>query len=510
MKRLLMSIMLVLMLVSCGIGSNEMTTDRAYKSLLGFTLTDPDFLEYDKGRSMGEVTGIIETSENKIEILFTVLNVPCDYMCNPDKWRQASNGKALAFSTTEGKWILDCIQYENYYGSLMLGRQSCNLNRDMDEMAKGAISSTGNEAVVDANAGNDELAPQGEVDANAGNDELAPQGEVDAKNIDESAINTPVIESPFQAGELLDINDMPQQNFCGGHHHGLALNADGTVTAWGNNNLGQTNVPSGLDSIEGVYCIGDTSYAISFGRVVAWGGNQSGIRDIPTELMNKPANAASGVHKIIGSKYWDGNYSYAIALKRDGTLVGWGDNTYGVLNIPTGLNDVVDISGGFEHVIALKSDGTLVGWGTDNYATYESGHNLAPLSTITGVTLSPMSTLTGVTAISTGFAHSMALIWDGTVVMWGNNYLGQSRVPNGLTDVKQIFTGMYYSIALKKDGTVVGWGYDEYGQLQVTDLVGVTEISGTPSTSFMLLADGNLVGRGLNDFGEIPVGISIR
>lgn len=139
MKQLLISIMLVLTLGPGGIGSNEMTTDRAYKSLLGFTWTDGDFLEYDKGRLMGEVIGVVEAGESKVEIMFTVLNAPCEYTCDFHKWRSASNGKAIAFATTEGKWILDCIQYEDYYGSLMSGRQSCNLNRDMDEMAKNVV-----------------------------------------------------------------------------------------------------------------------------------------------------------------------------------------------------------------------------------------------------------------------------------------------------------------------------------------------------------------------------------
>jgi hypothetical protein len=35
----------------------------------------------------------------------------------------------------------------------------------------------------------------------------------------------------------------------GGYDHSLALKADGTVTAWGYNDYGQTNVPGGLSTV---------------------------------------------------------------------------------------------------------------------------------------------------------------------------------------------------------------------------------------------------------------------
>jgi len=49
----------------------------------------------------------------------------------------------------------------------------------------------------------------------------------------------------------------------------------------------------------------------------------------------------------------------SMALKADGTVIGWGYNGYGLLNIPDGLTGVVAIAAGFDHNLALKSDGTL-------------------------------------------------------------------------------------------------------------------------------------------------------
>lgn len=125
MKRLLTIIVLVLMLVSCGLGGNDMTSSRAQKALEEFTMTDSDFLKYDKGRSMGEVTGVVKTGESKVEIMFTVVNPLGSKLAQ-------SNGKATASATTDGKWILDCIQYEDEYGSIYTGRQECNVNHVLE------------------------------------------------------------------------------------------------------------------------------------------------------------------------------------------------------------------------------------------------------------------------------------------------------------------------------------------------------------------------------------------
>ena len=54
-----------------------------------------------------------------------------------------------------------------------------------------------------------------------------------------------------------------------------------------------------------------------------------------------------------------------LALKSDGTVVGWGDNGAGQATPPAGLTDVIAIAAGFLHSLALNSDGTVVGWGSN-------------------------------------------------------------------------------------------------------------------------------------------------
>src|SRR5262245_11626288 len=75
---------------------------------------------------------------------------------------------------------------------------------------------------------------------------------------------------------------------------------------------------------------------------------------------NLPGLTPIGLDNVIaiaGGKY------HAVALKADGTVVAWGDNEFGQLDVPAGLTDVIAIAAGDDHSLALKSDGTVVAWG---------------------------------------------------------------------------------------------------------------------------------------------------
>jgi hypothetical protein len=129
------------------------------------------------------------------------------------------------------------------------------------------------------------------------------------------------------------------------------------------------------------------------------------------------------------------------ALVRSTTsVVAWGWDSAD-LKPPVGLSDVVALSGGTSHVLALRSDGSVVAWG-DDYV----GRATPPVG------------LTNVVKLSAGAIHSLALKSDGTVVAWGGNGSGQASVPVGLVGVTSIAAGERFSLALKSDGTVVGWG----------------------------------------------------
>ena len=57
---------------------------------------------------------------------------------------------------------------------------------------------------------------------------------------------------------------------------------------------------------------------------------------------------------------------YSMALISNGTVVCWGENTFGQAQAPPTLNNAVVIRGMFYHSGAIKEDGSIVLWGTNS------------------------------------------------------------------------------------------------------------------------------------------------
>jgi hypothetical protein len=92
-------------------------------------------------------------------------------------------------------------------------------------------------------------------------------------------------------------------------------------------------------------CIAQSAFA---GSIVGWGSIAFDSEKLAANDF--VAIAAGGAHSL--------------ALKADGSILGWGDNSYGQATPPAG-NDFVAIVAGSYHSLALKSDGSIVGWGSD-------------------------------------------------------------------------------------------------------------------------------------------------
>jgi alpha-tubulin suppressor-like RCC1 family protein len=138
----------------------------------------------------------------------------------------------------------------------------------------------------------------------------------------------------------------------------------------------------------------------------------------------------------------------------------------------SGLSNVIAIAAGDTHTVALKSDGTVWTWGDNSFGQLGDG------TTTLRTTPVQVSGLGNVLAIAAGVWHTVALKSDGSVWVWGDNNSGQlgngtadtspHPTPNqasGLSSIIAIEAGEHHVVALKSDGTVWTWGNNGLGQL---------------------------------------------
>ncbi|MGI6587298.1 MAG: cadherin-like beta sandwich domain-containing protein [Peptococcia bacterium] len=293
-----------------------------------------------------------------------------------------------------------------------------------------------------------------------------------------------IVNCPIPNGALMEIAKAAGKRIATSRGHSLALKADGSVVAWGDNSSGQCTVPAEAQS--GVVSIAaGTSYSMALkedGTVVTWGWCSEEI----------PVSARSGVVDIVAGE------THFLALKADGSVVAWGNNGSGQCTVPAeAQSSVVSIAAGTNHSMALKADGTVVAWG-ENYF---------------GQCTVPLEAQSGVVAVSAGFRHSMVLKSDGTVVAWGEyEDDGSAYVPEGLSNVVAISAGGNHDMALKADGTIVAWGENYCGESNVPP-----EIQGSAVAiaagfwhSMALKSDGTVYAWGLNNGQcDVPDGLNL-
>jgi FKBP-type peptidyl-prolyl cis-trans isomerase len=242
-----------------------------------------------------------------------------------------------------------------------------------------------------------------------------------------------------------------------GHHHSLGLKSDGTLWAWGQNWYGQ---------------LGDGSVTGANRRV-----KKGGDKDSPVQIgkdTNWISIAASADHSL--------------ALKLDGSILGWVDNSNGQLgdrNVTNGVievnadcrdvrigpgqigedSDWISIATGVESCFAVKLDGTL--WASGNDISRELGIIYGE----TQYQLTGVGTDTNWKSVSAGDDFCLGIKSDGSIWAWGNNYSGQ--LGNGTTEneSKPVQIGKdvdWVNIAagessygLKSDGSLWEWGNDQ-------------------------------------------------
>ena len=178
-----------------------------------------------------------------------------------------------------------------------------------------------------------------------------------------------------------------------------------------------------------------------------------------------------------------------------GRVVGWGSHGGAEIQIPDGLGDATAVAGGYAHSIALLVDGTVTAWGTNSH-----GQTDVPAG------------LSNVVAISAGSHHNLAVRSDGTAAVWGQGSgSGEEIIPVWLSNVVAVAAGYDFSMALLGDGQVVAWGANDCGQTDVPlGLSGVKAIAAGHLHGVALRANGTVAAWGWNNSGQcdVPAGLS--
>lgn len=173
---------------------------------------------------------------------------------------------------------------------------------------------------------------------------------------------------------------------------------------------------------------------------------------------------------------------HLLALKTDGTLWAWGSNEWGQcgvdkhaagfkLGAPTqvgGDGDWAAVAAGYRFSLALKTDGSLWAWGENTNGNVGNGETCPPDPFLACHPTVPVriGTAADWASVTASWYLSGALRADGTVWTWGNHYAEAPVVPTPVSadsDWAAASAGSRHFLALKTDGTIWAWGDNGFG-----------------------------------------------
>lgn len=226
-----------------------------------------------------------------------------------------------------------------------------------------------------------------------------------------------------------------------------------------------------------------------------------------------------------------GGTTHSLALRDDGTLIGFGNNTYGQLGMPDRDESLYPRFSPFTRrvkAMAAGEDYSLLL--CEDNKVYACGNNemlqLGSSGAVSSAYPLEVPGLNNVAVIAAGTRHALAIDASGQLYAWGANDKGQLgfgppsetgaavQAVSGMTDIKAVAAGNNYSLLVKKDGSV--WAAGDNSMLQLADAtleysasfrqivmpVTATSVAAGGGHCLALGTDGNVYAWGLNFPGQ--------
>jgi len=286
-----------------------------------------------------------------------------------------------------------------------------------------------------------------------------------------------------------------------GGHHTVGICEGGMLWSWGRNNVGQ---------------LGDGT---TTQRTRPW------VTDVTSDRVSNWASVSA-------SRY------HTVAVRTDGTLWAWGNNSFGQLGDGTltqrhspvrigTASNWVSVSTSRLHTVAIRADGTLWAWGSNLNAQLGDGTRRDSHSPLRIGTASDWA------SVSAGELHNVAIKTDGTLWAWGSNWEGQ--IGDGTRWIRDIpvrigtdndwvsaYAGLAHNVAVRTDGTLWAWGFNSSGQIgdgTTTNRHSPVQIGADgdwasayagPDRTFAIRTDGTLWAWGWNGNGRLGDGTTTR
>jgi alpha-tubulin suppressor-like RCC1 family protein len=329
-----------------------------------------------------------------------------------------------------------------------------------------------------------------------------------------------------------------KQVACGVDHTVGINGANGLAYAWGRNKYGQCagdttinySVPTSVSSTiswktvraGGYFTVG----IASDNKLWSWGRNniyQCGYGlGIPS---NSSIPTSVGITNILIKNLYVGKSTSTIT-RNDGSIWGWGDNTYSQLGLnqyksisyPTTCMTTMSfrsISSIYQHTVAIvDSTGLAYTWGSNTYG--QLGDN----STANRFVPTSVSSTISWKQIACGYQFTAGINGaNGLAYAWGRNEYGQlgnnsttnSSVPTSVSSTiswKQIACGYQFVVGINgANGLAYAWGDNAYGQLgdkSTTSRSVPTSVSST--ISWKQIASGDYHSIGINGANGLAYG----